>query len=210
MTKLGFLGKDPEVFKEKARAALHMLVNEVWFTLYLEPKHFIREFLSHVRSVMLYGAELLTVEARAPFMAIDQKMTNLFLVKLLKLGRNKLARKHQLRLQLAFGLPTLTMDIEKNIHNCINAWIEKRTSQHRQVAHRANDSLQDITKLEAEHPLRKALSQHSPRAGREPSYRMTDWYKLEEHSRGAQPNPVNRQLKIARSTSLKSKTSLIE
>lgn len=82
-----------------------------------------REFMSHVRSTMIYGAEILTCEARAPFIDIDVKLTNLFLSKILKLGRTKLAYKHQLRLQLALGISTLEMDIEKLIHSRIQSWI---------------------------------------------------------------------------------------
>lgn len=37
----------------------------------LEKKYITREFLTHVRSTMLYGVELLTVDARAPFIDTD-------------------------------------------------------------------------------------------------------------------------------------------
>lgn len=78
-----------------------MLTNEQWFYLNLEPKYISRVFLTHVRSTMLYGAELLTAAAREPFIQIDEKLSSLFLTKLLKLGSTKVATKHQLRVQIA-------------------------------------------------------------------------------------------------------------
>lgn len=91
LDRQGFLGKEVSTVEEKSPAAVHVLINEVWFNLNLEPKYIAREFLSHVRSTMLYGTESLTMEARKPFVDIDEKMMNLFLSKLLKLGRTKLA-----------------------------------------------------------------------------------------------------------------------
>lgn len=111
LNRNGFLGKEPSKVEDKARAELHMLVNEAWFELNLEPKHISREFLSRARSTMLYGAELLTTDARAPFVEIDDKLMSLFLSKMLKLGSAKLVKKHQLRIKLALGIPTLEMDI---------------------------------------------------------------------------------------------------
>lgn len=108
------MGKAPEEAEEKSREAAHMLPHEVWFTLNLEPKYIVREFVSHVRSTMLYGAELLSKESRKPFIEIDNKITNMFLSKLLKLGRNTLARKHQLRIKLALDMPTLDGYREEN------------------------------------------------------------------------------------------------
>lgn len=48
-----------------------MLTNEVWFDLNLEPKYITLEFLTHVRSTILYGFEFLSAEARTPFINID-------------------------------------------------------------------------------------------------------------------------------------------
>lgn len=87
------------------------MTNEKRFNMNLESKHITREFLTHVRSPTLYGAELLTTEARTPFIAIDEKLTNLFIANLLKLGRNKLAIKHQYIIKLAIDIPTFSLDI---------------------------------------------------------------------------------------------------
>lgn len=210
LTKEGFLGKDPALVEEKGNAALHMLTSEVWFDLNVEPKYIAREYLYHVRRTMLYGAELLRKEARIPFLEIDEKLTNLFLVKLLNLGRNKLAKKHQWRLQVVLGITTLSMDIDKSIHNCINTWIEKRMSCRKQISDRANESLQDILKLEPEHPLREALRLHIPRVGKVQGHKMVAWVPLEQESSGAQPNQKNRPLRAAQSTSKKNTSSLTE
>lgn len=179
LSKDGFLGKDPVQVDEKVRAALHILVSEEWFDLNLEPKHVAREFLSHVRSTLLFGADLLSLEAKAPFLEIDEKLTHLFLLKLLKLGRNKLARKHQWRLQMALGIPPLARDIDKNIHNCIHTWVEKRRSGNRQFADRAKNSVQDILNLESTHPLRTSLRYFTPRVGEIQEYKLVAWDQLE-------------------------------
>lgn len=210
LTRDGFLGKEPKEVETKARNALHMLTNEQWFDLNLEPKYITREFLTHVRSTMLYGAELLTSSAREPFIQIDEKLTNLLLTKLLKLGSTKLAKKHQLRVQLALGIPTFVMDVEKNIHGRIQSWLEKRTSTVTQIADRASDSLQDITKLDDDHPMRVALKSYTPHTNRVVAYRLQDWSKLEAESRGANPNNINRQFKASVATSELKKRSLIE
>lgn len=121
LSSQGFQGKDVSIVEEKSRAMVHILVKEVWFNLNLEPKYINREYISHACSTMLYDTELLATEARKPFKDIDEKMMNLFLCKILKLGKTKLAKKHQCRLQLALGIPTLSMGIDKNIHGCFSS-----------------------------------------------------------------------------------------
>lgn len=112
LDKNGFLGKEPKKVEEKGRAAIHMLVNATWFDLNLEPKHIVKEYMTYVRSILVYGAELLTKKARVTFIEIDERLINPVLLKLLKLGPRKLARRHQLRTQLALGLSTLEMAID--------------------------------------------------------------------------------------------------
>lgn len=138
--------------------------------------------------------------AIAPFVAIDSILTNMFLSKLLKLGSRNLGFKHQLRIQLAFVIPTLEMYIEKNIHNCIQSWIEKRTISNHQIADRASDSLKDITSLDEHHPLHIALKPHRPTTASQPPYKLTDWSQMDETSRGRTPNPVDRHLRAAATT----------
>lgn len=70
----------------------------------MEPKFIISEFILRVRSQITCGAELLTLQDCAPFIEVDQKLTRMFLVKILKLGDRPLTKKHQLRLQLALKI----------------------------------------------------------------------------------------------------------
>lgn len=203
LSKDGFLGKQLAEVEEKGRGAVHMLTNEVWFNMHLEPKFITREFISRVRSVMLYGSELLTTQAREPFLELDEKLTNLFLTKLLKIRQAKLAKKHQHRLQIALGIPTLGMDIDKAIQNRIRTWIEKRTSESKQLADRASDSLRDITKLDMDHPLCTSLNKFTPHTGMLHGYGRYEWLKMETEKRGTQYNPVDRQLKASSTNSLK-------
>lgn len=206
----GFLGKEVSTVEEKSRAAVYVLINEVWFNLNLKPKYIVREYLSHVYSTMLYGSELLSTEARKHFVDVDEKMMNLFLRKFLKLGRTKLAVKHHWRLQFSLGIPTLSMDIYRNIHGFIKSWIEKRTSKSKKFADRASDFLRDITKLDADHPLRVALQKYSPGRGKPKHTPLHGWSNLESDSRGATPNPGDRQLKAAITTEKLQAPSLVE
>lgn len=58
--------------------------------------------------------------------------------------------------------------------------------------------------------MRVAIKEHRPWAGKDLGYKMTDWAQLEADSRGAQPNPVDKQLKAAKCTQLQTTPSLIE
>lgn len=64
---------------------MHMLTNAAWFDLHLEPKFIVKECVTYVRSVLIYGSELLNEEAQKPFIALDEKLTNLLMAKILKL-----------------------------------------------------------------------------------------------------------------------------
>lgn len=114
LSKDGFLGKNPKDVERKCKTAIHMLVSEEWFALHIDPKHLVQQFISRVRSQMTYGAELLSFEARNPFIEADQRVTNLFLVKILNPGKQRPRhKKHQHRVQLALGLPTFEMDVDE-------------------------------------------------------------------------------------------------
>lgn len=43
-----------------------MLLHEPWFNLALKPVHIARAYQTYVRSIILYGAELLSHEDRKP------------------------------------------------------------------------------------------------------------------------------------------------
>lgn len=79
--------------------------------------------MTHVRSTLIYGADFLTKEARAPLITIYEKLFNLLLTKLLKLGRRKMSIRHKLSVQIALGITTLYMHTDKLIDIRIKAWI---------------------------------------------------------------------------------------
>lgn len=105
LRKEGFLGKKLVEVENKCKAALHLLTNENWLTLDIEPKHILSDFNSRVRSQMIYGAEILSFKERQPFVDADRLIVNMFIIKLLKLGKEiPLHQKHQIRTQVAFGI----------------------------------------------------------------------------------------------------------
>lgn len=211
LDKDGFKGKYPEEVEAKARAAMHMLTQQPWFTLELEPKYVTQDYMSHVRSTLLYGAELLTHDARKPFIEIDDKITSLFLSKLLKLGSRPLPKKHLGRLQIGLGLPPLSMDIDKLVAGRIATWIYRRTDPREHVAEKANASIQDVMKLDPDHSLREALDKYRPisqkaKRGNE----VEGWEKLAQDSMGTGPDAGTRQLKASKATTDGNRPSFIE
>lgn len=175
-----------------------MLLNEDWFNLDIEPRHTVNEFTSRVRTQLLYGAELLTYEARKPFVDIDRRVVNMFLVKLLKLGRERpLHQKHQTRIQLELKLPTLEMTIDKLVWSRIATWIERRMDVNEQVDKRANKSILDILKLQRNHPLRVAIEKFRLAPGAVQDRERRAWCELRMNSAGAKMNPIDRQLLAA-------------
>lgn len=78
----GFLGKDSKQVEGKGRAAVHMLTNAAWLDLNLEPKFITKEYTTYVRTTLMYGSELLTKEAPALFILIDEKLVEPLIVKL--------------------------------------------------------------------------------------------------------------------------------
>lgn len=69
-----------------------MLVHEAWFTLELESKYVVREYMGPVLSTLIYGTELYREESMKPFQYIEVKMLKLFPKKLLKLCSGPLAK----------------------------------------------------------------------------------------------------------------------
>lgn len=164
LSRDGFLGMDAKDLMSKATAAIHMLAAEPWFSLALPPKHIARAFQTYVRSMITYGAKLLSSRDRHELEELDRKLVTKLLTKLLDLvrERGKLAEKHRWRLQLALGIPTLQMDLDALLANRVDTWLERRTSDDAKVAFHANESLQNITCLHDDHPLRKELNKRTP------------------------------------------------
>lgn len=114
LSKEGFLGKNTKEVGQNCKSALHMLTNEDCFTLDIEPKHIVHELKSKFRSQMEYRAELLTYKARQRFVDADLRVVNMFITKLLILGTDRsLHLKHQLRIQLALGIPSFEITVKK-------------------------------------------------------------------------------------------------
>lgn len=147
MTREGFRGKDANELYSKFNAALQILLEEPWFTLALSTKHISRAYQSYVRSILLYGAELLTHSDRKTLVEVDDKMLGIFFNRLLKMGRGKLASRHVWRVQLTLGLSSLEMELDALVEGIIDAWLERRTSCNEKVANHPNESLDNVTSL---------------------------------------------------------------
>lgn len=81
-------------------------------------------------------------------------MVNQFITKLLKIGRDRpLSLKHQLRVQLALGLPTFEMVVDKLVEERVATWLGRCTSRNETVAERSKNSIKDLLKLSCAHPL---------------------------------------------------------
>lgn len=114
----------------------------------MEPKYIVQEYVSRVRSQLVYGSEFLSMAARALFIEVDQNLTRLFLTRLIHLGDRALAKKHQLRQQLELRLATYEMETDELVRNMIRTWIHRRTSCNPHISVRTKDSLFDIMNLE--------------------------------------------------------------
>lgn len=204
LTKDGFVGKDPKDLLGKATAAIHMLTSEPWFSLALQPVHISRAFQTYVRSVITYGAELLSSRDRFELEKLDGKLVTKLLNKLLDIGRERgnLAEKHRWRLQLALGIPTLQMDLDSLLAGRVDARLERRNRKDSKVSYHANESLQNITFLQEDHPLRLELNSRSPslQASRE-TRKAKGWANLLKASKGIAQRSGSRQI-LAQGTGL--------
>lgn len=86
----GFTGKIKSELLDKCTSTLQLMLNEPWFSMALRKKHISRAYKTYVRSIMLYGAELLSHEDWKPVYDLDSKRFNMMLGRLLKLGRGRL------------------------------------------------------------------------------------------------------------------------
>lgn len=76
LTKDGFRGKDIAELKKKYMNAVHMLIDEPLFNLTLHPKHIAKSYRTYVRSILMYGAELLNHVDRKPLYGLDEKLVS--------------------------------------------------------------------------------------------------------------------------------------
>lgn len=105
----GFICKDPKEFLSKGKSVAAMLSPEKWFSLIIHPKNIANLYQTHVRSLVLYGSELLSEAEQKPLEQVDDEQVRTFLKGLLKLKSIKLHKKHTKRLLLIFQIPTVRM-----------------------------------------------------------------------------------------------------
>lgn len=169
--------------EKKCKVALYRLTNEEWFTLDIDPKHTVNEFNSRVRSQLIYGAELLSYKARQPLTDVDRRVLNLFITKLLKIGKERpINHKNQLRIQLALGIETFGMIVDKKVEGRVETWITRRSSKNKDVASRPKQSLLDILELTRNHPLRVALARVKPAPHTHVDKRRDAWIEMRRSS----------------------------
>lgn len=133
-TSRGVICKDPKVILAKGRSVSMMMVNEKWFSLSLHPKHIGNIYATHVRSLVLYGSELLTLQDRKPGEAVDDELLRTFMKGILKLKSIELAKKHTKRLQLIFHIPTAEMEMDKRCLARVKSWSKRSAADKRKVA----------------------------------------------------------------------------
>lgn len=109
--------------------------SDPWFNLALHPKHIARGYQRYVRSILLYGFELLNHDNRVSLYELDAKLLNTLFRKLLKLCRGRLSEKYRWRLQLALGIQTFHMDLEALVANRVDNWISRPTSPNTMIIH---------------------------------------------------------------------------
>lgn len=69
-TVRGLISKDIQDLKTRGLAAVHTLLNHMWFSLGLDPKFISTLYDTYVRSIISYGSELLLTSERNPLTAL--------------------------------------------------------------------------------------------------------------------------------------------
>lgn len=91
------------------------------------------------------------------------------------------AVKHQMRLHLLLRLPKIEIEMEYMCWSRIETWLEWRNHKKSKVAMYANQSIEDVFKLQNDHPLRQELSRIGSGEDKR-NLRVKQWKKLEEMS----------------------------
>lgn len=202
LNREGFKGKDPAELKEKCNNALKMLTHEPWFNLDLHAKHISRAYQTYVRSILLYGAELLYYDDRQPLYELDNKLINILVGKLLKLGRGRLGEKHRLRIQLALGIPTLKMELDSLIAGRMDTWLEIRASTHAKIRNQACESRRNVESLPEHHLLKQELNKRAMETvGAWSARKKKGWAELRNACAGTSDRSGRRQI-VAEMTGL--------
>lgn len=183
-TRRGFVCKPTTDLLNKGRGTILMISKERWFSLKLKPRHIANIYNTYVRSILLYGSELLTHEEREPLLKVDDELIRIFLKGLLKLNSTSMATKHTKRLHLILRLPTMSMEVEHRCWSRVETWLSRTNHENEKIALHAKQSIEDVQALQTNHPLRQAL--HRIVHG-ESVVNLKDkqWHNLEVESRGS-------------------------
>lgn len=154
------------------------MTNQKRFSLSLDLKHIATLFETHVRSLIMYGAELLTKEERKPIMEVDDELIRRLMKWLLNLKSIAIAEKQKRRIQLLLGIPTINMELDKPCFSRVNTWSKRAVDERRKVSFYATQSIEDVQTLAAKHPLREALKQEEEGVTIK-SLRAKQWKELE-------------------------------
>lgn len=181
--------KDVLELKAKGMKAVYTLKSQKWFSLGLNPKFIATIYDTYVRSIVVYGSELLSSEERRSLLELDELLIRTYLKGLLKLKSTDLAYKHEKRLQLVLRLPSMGMVMESRCMSRVEAWAKKCSCENEKAAMHARQSMADINNLQDGHPLRQALSKIEV-GETERSIRDKQWKQMELDSKGANPQTI--------------------
>lgn len=106
-----------------------MFTSQKWFSLSLKPKFLASLYDTYVRSTLIYGSELLTIEERQPLVELDDLLVRMYLKRLLKLKSITLQTKHKHRLMVLLRLTTMEMELYKRCMGRVDAWARRCESE---------------------------------------------------------------------------------
>lgn len=104
--------KDVSELKTRGMSTVHTLTSQKWLYFCLNPKFIATLYDSYVRTIILYGSELLSSTERRPLLELDDLLIRTYLKRILKLKFTTLADKHKTRLQLVLILASKEMLME--------------------------------------------------------------------------------------------------
>lgn len=181
---IGFIFKGPTTLLAKGKQILAMLSLEKWFSLSLSLKYIANIYQTYVRSGLLYGSELLNKQERRPLEDIDDELVRTYIKGFLKLKNIIIPQKHKNRILLIFKLPTMRMEMEQRCLTRVETWSKRTVDERKKVAFHAQQSIQDIKKLQHDHPLQEALGQVC-KGDTAKKQIARQWKQLEKESKGS-------------------------
>lgn len=176
-TNRGLICKRPKSLLEKGKLAVFKMSQEKWFSICLPPKHLPNIYDTYVRSLVLYGSELLNRQERRPLEAFEDELVRTYLKGFLKLKSTNIAKKHTKRLMLILRIPTTGMDMDRRCLARVEEWSMRSVEESSKSQLHANQSISDIKSLQDDHPPRIALRKfETGETARDP--RRRQWSQL--------------------------------